>query len=279
MDSSKYWALDEPHVLSPERWQIVENMICVRENPASSIDDYAYQSANPASLDRLRQELGLHPDKLIVLLCPNVPFDGMFVGRNSLFPSMSQWLVETVNHFSQREGMEVIIRAHPAECIWKPQQTAETILRDYELLTEDHIHFIAPEKSVNTYSLMRIADLGVVYSSTTGMEMPLFGVPVVCANYSHYNHKGFTIDPATLEEYFHSIDQLLARPKRLTERQIELAWCYYDVHFNHWPKPFPWSLRNFRYDISQWPMHRIFSEEGMACFDDAFEALAGRCLI
>lgn len=278
MNSSRYWIQDEPHVLSLERRQIVQNMINIRQDPTSSREDYAYQRAKLTSPDELRQELGLHPNKIIVLVCPNVPFDGMFVGRNSFFPSMSRWLVETIKHLNQRKGVEVIIRAHPAECIWKPQQTAETILRNEDLLKEKHIHFIAPEAAINTYALMRITDIGIVYSSTTGMEMPLFGIPVICANSSHYNNKGFTIDPATLQEYFFCIDQLLTSPNRLTERQTELAWCYYDVHFNHWPKSFPWSVGTFWQDICRWPTHRVLSEEGKTCFDDAFEALAGRHL-
>lgn len=45
---------------------------------------------------------------------------------------------------------------------------------------------------------------------------------------------------------------------RLTARQVELSWCYADVFFNDWPKPFPWSVgRKFWSDLKEWPISRM----------------------
>ena len=41
---------------------------------------------------------------------------------------------------------------------------------------------------------MDSSDLGLVYSSTTGLELALYGVPVIAAARIHYADKGFTID-------------------------------------------------------------------------------------
>jgi len=50
---------------------------------------------------------------------------------------------------------------------------------------------------------------------------------------------------------------------KVFKRQVELAWCYADIFFNDWPKPFPWGLgRRFWQDLKEWPITRMLSPEG-----------------
>ena len=277
MDLSDLWERDAPHVLSEERRARVRSIVEARESPAAPTDLFGSQHTGPAAPEELRSQLQLAPGKPVVLVCPNVPFDAMFlVSRNALFPTMSEWLVETLRHLTRHAEAEVIIRAHPGEVRFKPTQSAESVLRPHGLLGAGNIHWVAPSDPVNTYSLMQLADVGIVHSSTTAMEMALFGVPVVCGNSYNYNRKGFTIDPETRTEYFQAIDRMLARPERLTARQVELAWCYVDIFFNQWPQPFPWVVGRLREDLSVWPMGRVLSEEGQAQFGATFDYLARR---
>ena len=277
MDLSDLWERDAPHVLSEERRARLRSIMEARESPVAPSDLFGSQHTGPAAPEELRSQLRLAPGKPVVLVCPNVPFDAMFlVSRNALFPTMSEWLVETIRHLTRHPEAEVIIRAHPAEVRFKPTQSAESILRPHGLLSAGNIHWVAPSDPVNTYSLMRLADLGIVHSSSTAMEMALFGVPVVCGNTFNYNRKGFTIEPETRGEYFQCIDRVLARPERLTARQVELAWCYVDIFFNQWPQPFPWVVGRLREDLSVWPMGRVLSEEGQAQFGATFDYLARR---
>jgi hypothetical protein len=60
----------------------------------------------------------------------------------------------------------------------------------------------------------------------------------------------------------------------LTPRQIELAWCYADVYFNQWPRPFPWLAGpQFWHDLADWPMARMLSAEGHEKYGSVFDAL------
>ena len=43
----------------------------------------------------------------------------------------------------------------------------------------EHIRLIGPKEKVNTYDLVEVADLGLVYTTTVGMEMAMNGVPVI----------------------------------------------------------------------------------------------------
>jgi len=96
---------------------------------------------------------------------------------------------------------------------------------------------------------------------------------------AHYIGKGFTIDPATEQNYFEAIEERLSLGPQaipLTEEQVNLAWCYFDIYVHDWPSPFPWNLQTFREDIERWPIERVASEEGMAKFGDTFAVLAGK---
>ena len=53
---------------------------------------------------------------------------------------------------------------------------------------------------------MQIADLGLVHTSTIGMEMPLEGIPCAVVSKTHFRGRGFTIDVNTREEYFNLIE-------------------------------------------------------------------------
>ena len=56
------------------------------------------------------------------------------------------------------------------------------------------------------YELMESADFGLVYTSTTGLEMALRGKPVIVAGQTHYRDRGFTVDVSNREEFVAAID-------------------------------------------------------------------------
>jgi hypothetical protein len=65
-------------------------------------------------------------------------------------------------------------------------------------------------------------DYVLTVNGTVGMEFPCHGVPAVVAGTGRYNHRGFTIDPESQEEYFRILRTLHERP-RLEKAEIELA--------------------------------------------------------
>ena len=64
-----------------------------------------------------------------------------------------------------------------------------------------NVRVVAADDPQSSYPLMEAADLGLVFSSTTGVELALAGTPVVVAGQSHYRDKGFTLDVSTPEEF------------------------------------------------------------------------------
>jgi capsule polysaccharide export protein KpsC/LpsZ len=141
----------------------------------------------------------------------------------------------------------------------------------------DHIHLILPEEKINTYDILDIADLGLVYTTTVGLEMAMRGIPVVVAGETHYRDRGFTCDPNSWIEYVEILNTLLGdlEHARLSQDQIELAWRYAYLFFFEFPKPFPWHLLDFKKDIISRPLEFVLGEEGQKRYNQTFEYLTG----
>jgi len=128
---------------------------------------------------------------------------------------------------------------------------------------------------VNTYDLMDVADLGLVYTTTVGLEMALRGIPVIVAGKTHYRNRGFTYDPATWVEYFKLLNKLLGnlRENRLNETQINQAWKYTYLFFFKYPLPFPWHMVFRDKDFREVPMAEVLSEAGLKQYKHTFDLM------
>jgi len=141
----------------------------------------------------------------------------------------------------------------------------------------EHIHLIDADAPVNTYDLIQIANLGLVYTTTVGLEMALSGVPTIVVGNSHYRSRGFTLDPSSWDEYQQQLAQVMYNPNRfrLSHNQVELAWRYAYHFFFDYPMPFPWHLWHFWLDVKEWSLARVLSDEGQALFGETFRCLTG----
>ena len=105
----------------------------------------------------------------------------------------------------------MVIRVHPGEVLIHGQSMMDVIKRVLPILPE-HIHVIGPEEKVNTYDLIAAADLGLVYTTTVGLEMAMSGVPVIVVGETHYRDRGFTLDPEGWVKYYKTIKAVLEDP-------------------------------------------------------------------
>lgn len=225
--------------------------------------------------EQLRGELNLD-GRPVVLLATNVLGDSLTLGRNIFTVSMAEWIEKTVQYFAGHPEVQLVVRVHPGERLMKGPSMTGVIERAVPGRPE-HIHIIGPDEKVNTYDLMEIAALGLAYTTTVGMEMAMRGVPVILAGQTHYRGRGFTLEPATWDEYFALLERLLTNLPipRLPQDQVETAWNYAYRFFFDFPLSFPWRLMKFWQDLETWPLNRVLSAEGRAEFGKAFDTLAG----
>ena len=244
-----------------------------------------WQDVETKGGETLCKELGLDKKRPIVLLATNVLGDSLTLGRNIFAQSMADWIEKTVRFFATRpeacaepgRSVQLVIRVHPGERLTHGPSMADVVKSALPEIPAD-IHLIGPLEKVNTYDLMELASLGLVYTTTTGLEMAMNEIPVIVCGETHYRKHGFTLDPSSWDEYFSMIDESLKRKKSLTKKQIETAWEYACRFFFEYPLVFPWRLMHFWKDMEIWPMSRVLSKEGQKEFGKTFEYLTGKPL-
>src|SRR5262249_20718526 len=149
-----------------------------------------------------RRMLGLEVGERFALVCPNIPYDAGYESLLTIFPSMSEWLIQTVKYLASRTDIRIVVRAHPGE--------------ENPAFGDEKIHVILGRTNIdprryillhglhelNTYTLMGECDFGVVFSSTTGVEMAMHGKPVLTGARIYYSNRGFTVDATDRDDYF-----------------------------------------------------------------------------
>ena len=218
-------------------------------------------------------------DRPVILLATNVLGDSLTLGRQVFSKTMAEWVERTVQYFANRDDVQLVIRVHPGEVLTHGTSMV-TVIRGALDEIPAHIHLIEPDEKVNTYDILDITDLGLVYSTTVGLEMAMRGISVIIAGQTHYRNRGFTCDPDTWEKYFSMLDEKLADlgSARLTQHQVELAWRYAYLFFFAFPKPFPWHLLDLKEDILTRPIASVLSPEGVQRYGETFDYLAGKPL-
>ena len=216
-------------------------------------------------------------DRPVVMLAANVLGDSLTLGRDIFASSMTEWITKTVQYFAKRTDVQLVIRVHPGEKLVPQAKSMATVVKDALPELPSHIHVIGALDKVNTYDLIEIADVGLAYTTTVGLETTMNGRPVISCGRTHYRGRGITIDPNTWEEYYATLEKVLSDipAHQMTEKQIEFAWNYAYRFFFEYPRPFPWRLMNFWDDLAEHPLESVLSEEGKAQFKDTFDFLVG----
>jgi len=236
---------------------------------------HLWQKASREGGEKTRSALGLD-SRPIVFLPTNVLGDSATLGRTIFSKSMAEWVERVVLFFANRAEVQLVIRIHPAET-WTVGPSVAEIIRTALPKMPTHIHLIGPAEKINTYDLMEIADLALVYTTTAGLEMAVRGVPVLVSGASQYRKKGFTLDADSWDEYYAVLNRALKDLSvcRLTPEQVERAWNYAYFYFKEYPRPFPWHLEKIWPSLEKRPLSFVLGPEGRVRYETTFQQLAG----
>jgi hypothetical protein len=275
-ETGDLWEVRRDTHLNDRQWDQIRLLFASRQS-ASLWENFSrlWQGVPTQGGEQARQALGLD-GRPVILLTANVIGDSLTLGRQAFSQSMTEWLERTLAHLAARPDVQLVVRIHPGERYTRGPSVAGVVERTLPDLPEN-IHLVQASDPVNTYDLVELACLGLVYTTTAGLEMAMSGVPVVVAGQTHYRGKGFTYDPDSWESYFDLLEQMIAAPDlfRLTRPQVEQAWNYAYRFFFEYPLPFPWHLRFFWEEFEPWSFTKVLSDEGQAHFGEAFRCLSG----
>jgi hypothetical protein len=278
-DTSKMWAGLGGKPLTESNREKLNQMFSARKNAQLwGKLTRRWQKEPSQGTSQIRETLGLD-DRPVVILATNVLGDSLTLGRQVFSKTMADWLTKTVQYFNERPDVQLVIRVHPGE-VFASGTSMTDVAREAVPELPEHIHLIEPKEKINTYDVVAIADLGLVYTTTVGLEMAMSGLPVVVAGSAHYRKRGFTHDPETWEDYFETLQSILAVPdrQRLNEDQLELAYRYAYLFFFEFPLPFPWHILTAAKDYQAHDMASVLGEEGQQLYGRTFAYLAGEKL-
>ena len=160
-----------------------------------------WQGVPSAGGEQVRKLLGLD-GRPVVLLATNVIGDSLTLGRQVFSDSMTDWLRRTLAFFALQPEAQLVVRIHPGELVTKGPSVADIVYETFPTGIPENIYLVSADAEINTYDLIEIADLGLVYTTTVGMEMAMSGIPVIVIGQTHYRDKGFTHDPDSLGYFF-----------------------------------------------------------------------------
>jgi hypothetical protein len=216
------WELWSHQDLSIEEEKQLEQYIGDRQRGLRMSDDY-WKQVSDGKIQRSRAGRR-------AVLFTNLVWDSAVLGQDLAFKSIVDWVVAAIEEFRNRPDDELIIRIHPAETKLSGRESRESIeeaIRNRVCNLPENLLIIPSSDSTSSYDLMYEADFGLVYSSTTGLEMVLTGKPVVVAAQTHYRDKGFTIDIDSSAAFAQEIDQLCQDPLSYTpNKELVRKYAY-----------------------------------------------------
>jgi hypothetical protein len=280
-DTTAVWERYKDVPLEDDQLKKIQDLFISRQR-ADLWQNFArkWQGVPSAGGQQIRSTLGLD-ERPVILLATNVIGDSLTLGRQVFSDSMTNWLQRTVEFFAFRPDVQLIVRIHPGELITRGPSVVDVVNEVFEgsgtAQDYSHVHVIPADAEVNTYDLIEIADLGLVYTTTVGMEMAMSGTPCIIVGNTHYRARGFTLDPESWDDYFEILARVLDQPEqyRLENQQVQLAWNYAYRFFFDYPLPFPWHLVHFWDDIAAYSMEQLLSDEGVQQYGKTLNFLIG----
>ncbi len=275
-DTGKLWEASKDQPLREEQLDRMRSLMIARQR-ASMWENFArlWQGKPAQGGEQARKNLGLD-QRPVVLLATNVLGDSLTLGRQVFSKTMADWISRTVQYFIGRRDVQLVIRIHPGEVLTHGQSMAEVVQQVLPRLPEN-IRLIRAKDETNTYDLIEVADVGLVYTTTVGLEMAMVGLPVVVAGQTHYRDRGFTHDPDSWVTYFKLLGHILENPAqyRLSNEQITQAWLYAYRFFFDYPQPFPWHLVRVWEDYKNTNLTAALTSSESEAYRRTFNYLAG----
>jgi hypothetical protein len=196
------------------------------------LDDF-HQVQRSEELAALPRDLRafLRADGPLVLLGTNVVGDSATLGKATIFKNQREWIGAVVDFFRVRADWRLIIRAHPDEKWARAPVRLGTIARDAARGVKN-VFVVSGRAAVNTFALMKMADVGLAWVSNFGLDMALLGKPVILAARAPYACTGVCTTAPSRDEYFAEINRAVANPVGPTNTELEHAKKYQLILFD-----------------------------------------------
>jgi hypothetical protein len=189
-------------------------------------------------LSRHRQTLVAYPSSDDEMLCIREFMKILgheFQPARRPFSDQYAWLHALIGWVGERKDLQLVVRVHPRLAALYRHGTVATqagrMKREFACVP-DNVRMVWPEETISSYNLGEIASVVAVGTSTIGLELARFGVPVVAAlpGFGPYPTGSFVCYAESAAGYFSELETALTRPASLDLIRESIRWTY----FVHW---------------------------------------------
>ncbi|MDT4328982.1 capsule biosynthesis protein [Methylomonas sp. MED-D] len=213
--------------------QLDKQTISYLESRAHGTRDWIWFHEKPEEeMAKIASELGLDKNKPIIGLLTNVVWDAQLHFKANAFENMLEWIMASIEYFSERSDIQLVIRVHPAEIrgtVKSRQKVVDEINKRFDRLPAN-LYIIGPESPISTYAVMDVCDSVIIYGTKTGVELAARGIPVIVGGEAWVRGKGITMDANSKSEYYEILDRLPIRQRMdmvATERARKYAYHFF----------------------------------------------------
>lgn len=246
-DFSTAWERYKDIELSAEELKIVNDHLQERELQKNDVYKYN-NAAKIENLELLKQQLGIPSGATVITFYTNLIWDAASAIKDIAFESNLSCIVKTIQQYKKSKKVHFLVRIHPAEKIAeklygvKSQSYSELVRSSFQEGLPSNVTIIEPDMNINSFSVVDISNIGVVHTSTVGLEMAVCGKSVLLISETHYRGKGFTYDIESEDEYFKTLDRLIENPLATLPDQVTLAKKYFYIMMFHYQYDMPLKL-------------------------------------
>jgi len=235
LDFSKPWESFLQIPLSKRQKSKVQHWLDGRSSGEEMIFDTASLAKHHADRFDLSR---IVPDKPTALLAANVIWDLSALNKQVVFADMIDWIAQTIHWFAAHPEFQLIIKPHPAELnpsIPVTEERVEVEISRRGVHLPENVFLLSPKVNLTVYQLFPVVQVGLVHTTTVGIEMAARGMPVITTAKSPYRGFGFTIDSRSQKEYFELLERaLLGKKVPDPDTQVDLAYkfiLFYHYHY------------------------------------------------
>lgn len=263
LNLSEPWKTWKDRDLTDVENQVIDEFLKTRHTGKTMMLNTADPRKNARILDKDDLK-SVNFNKPTALLAANVIWDLAALDKEIQFKNMIDWICRVIDFFEINTEFQLIIKAHPGEKNQTIPQTRQLIwdeIKKYRDILPDNVIFMSPTSSISVYDLIPHVKIGMVFTSTVGLEMSCYGIPVITAGKSPYYTKGFTYDTSNSKEYFQILSNLLKYGEKNIERKIRIKLArkfFYLYYFRYYT-----SLNLFDYSLTDKPVLNISGGEDL----------------
>jgi hypothetical protein len=147
--------------------------------------------------------------KKLAALFTNMSWDAYSFSGEGIFDSMTAWANETLEFARAHPDLYLIFKIHPGEVYWKVPEKYK--IRHHLTSLPENVFLLTETDRIKPTTFYPYLDFGLINISTVAIEMAYLGLPVLTSGAGgHYDGRGFTLSPASRQEYFDHLALLTA---------------------------------------------------------------------